>query len=291
MLCARECPDWCIYIEGHKYQAPPRREGGKPRQKNALDRFDIDYSLCMYCGICVEVCPFEALFWSPEYEYSEPHIADLLHDKEPSRRVDGDRARLRALRGRLRGRRSRRCPMIGTRCSPPSLDSSPRTSRSACIAAVMIVRRAPRRHHQERRARRPVPGARARRRRPRIFILLARRVRRHHPGARLHRRHRRAVPVRHHAHPGAARAARRPRHTSSAIDRRRRSRVLLAGVLGYVALRRLPRHAQFGWLRRRADAPTEVSDSIFSTYLIPFEVVSVLLLAALIGAIVLARRD
>jgi formate hydrogenlyase subunit 6/NADH:ubiquinone oxidoreductase subunit I len=26
----------------------------------------------MYCGICVEVCPFEAIFWSPEYEYSEP---------------------------------------------------------------------------------------------------------------------------------------------------------------------------------------------------------------------------
>jgi NADH-quinone oxidoreductase subunit I len=36
----------------------------------------------MYCGICVEVCPFDALFWSPEYEYSEPKIADLLHDKE-----------------------------------------------------------------------------------------------------------------------------------------------------------------------------------------------------------------
>ena len=103
MLCARSCPDWCIYIEGHKEKAPPRRPGGKPRQVNALDRFDIDYSLCMYCGICVEVCPFEALFWSPEYEYSEPRIADLLHDKDPPRRVDGDRARLRALRGRLRG--------------------------------------------------------------------------------------------------------------------------------------------------------------------------------------------
>ena len=76
-----QCPDWCIYIEGHKDMAPPRREGGKPRQKNALDRFDIDYSLCMYCGICVEVCPFDALFWSPEYEYSEARIADLLHDK------------------------------------------------------------------------------------------------------------------------------------------------------------------------------------------------------------------
>ena len=35
----------------------------------------------MYCGICVEVCPFDALFWSPEYEYSEVRIADLLHDK------------------------------------------------------------------------------------------------------------------------------------------------------------------------------------------------------------------
>ena len=36
----------------------------------------------MYCGICVEVCPFDALFWSPEFEYSEPRIADLLHDKD-----------------------------------------------------------------------------------------------------------------------------------------------------------------------------------------------------------------
>ncbi len=34
-----------------------------------------------------------------------------------------------------------------------------------------------------------------------------------------------------------------------------------------------------------------VSDSIFSTYLLPFEVVSLLLLAALIGAIVIARRE
>jgi NADH-quinone oxidoreductase subunit I len=82
MLCARECPDWCIYIEGHKEEIPPASEGGRVRTRATLDRFDIDYALCMYCGICVEVCPFDALFWSPEYEYSEHSIADLLHDKD-----------------------------------------------------------------------------------------------------------------------------------------------------------------------------------------------------------------
>src|ERR671919_2906431 len=54
MLCARECPDWCIYIEGHKEIQPPAREGGRTRSRAVLDRFDIDYALCMYCGICVE---------------------------------------------------------------------------------------------------------------------------------------------------------------------------------------------------------------------------------------------
>ncbi len=81
MLCARECPDWCIYIDSHKETIPATTPGGRDRQRNVLDRFAIDFALCMYCGICVEVCPFDALFWSPEYEYSEPHIADLLHDK------------------------------------------------------------------------------------------------------------------------------------------------------------------------------------------------------------------
>ncbi|MBI2705855.1 MAG: NADH-quinone oxidoreductase subunit J [Actinobacteria bacterium] len=43
--------------------------------------------------------------------------------------------------------------------------------------------------------------------------------------------------------------------------------------------------------RQLGQTTEQISDSIFSTYLVPFEVVSVLLLAALIGAIVLARRD
>ena len=81
MLCARECPDWCIYIDSHKETLPATTPGGRERQRNVLDRFAIDFSLCMYCGICVEVCPFDALFWSPEFEYAELDIRDLLHEK------------------------------------------------------------------------------------------------------------------------------------------------------------------------------------------------------------------
>jgi NADH-quinone oxidoreductase subunit I len=82
MLCARECPDWCIYIDSHKETIPATTPGGRERQRNVLDRFAIDFSLCMYCGICIEVCPFDALHWSPEFEYSELDIRDLLHEKQ-----------------------------------------------------------------------------------------------------------------------------------------------------------------------------------------------------------------
>ena len=81
MLCARECPDWCIYIDSHK-ETLPAVEGGRERQRNVLDRFAIDFSLCMYCGICIEACPFDALFWSPQFEYSELDIRELLHEKD-----------------------------------------------------------------------------------------------------------------------------------------------------------------------------------------------------------------
>jgi NADH-quinone oxidoreductase subunit I len=80
MLCSRECPDWCIYIDSHKDVVPPKEEGARARTRNVLDRFAIDFALCMYCGICIEVCPFDALFWSPEFEYSTYSIRELTHE-------------------------------------------------------------------------------------------------------------------------------------------------------------------------------------------------------------------
>jgi NADH-quinone oxidoreductase subunit I len=82
MLCARECPDWCICIEGHKEQQAPAEPGGRVRTRSVLDRFDIDFALCMYCGMCVEACPFDALFWSPEYDYAATAVSSLLHSRE-----------------------------------------------------------------------------------------------------------------------------------------------------------------------------------------------------------------
>ena len=81
MLCARECPDWCIYIESHK-ETVPAPDAGRPRVRNVLDRFAIDFSLCMYCGICVEVCPYDALFWSGEFGYPETDITAMTHERD-----------------------------------------------------------------------------------------------------------------------------------------------------------------------------------------------------------------
>ena len=81
MLCARECPDWCIYIDSHKEEVVVPG-AARARQRNVLDRFDIDFALCMYCGICIEACPFDALYWTPEFEYAELDIRDMLHDKD-----------------------------------------------------------------------------------------------------------------------------------------------------------------------------------------------------------------
>jgi NADH-quinone oxidoreductase subunit I len=79
--CSRECPDWCIYIESHKETHEPA-SGGRARSVKVLDRFAIDYALCMYCGICVEVCPFDALFWAPDFDYAEYDILSMTHEKE-----------------------------------------------------------------------------------------------------------------------------------------------------------------------------------------------------------------
>ena len=64
MICVRECPSWCISIDSHTEPISDLPATARERTQNVLDRFAIDWSLCMYCGICVEECPFDALEWA-----------------------------------------------------------------------------------------------------------------------------------------------------------------------------------------------------------------------------------
>jgi len=77
MLCVRECPTWCITLDSHTEEVtePGAR---RPKSVSVLDAFSIDYGLCMYCGICVEVCPFDALHWRPDFDYSAARREGLV---------------------------------------------------------------------------------------------------------------------------------------------------------------------------------------------------------------------
>lgn len=80
MICVRDCPAWCISIEAHQEVDESKMISGRgrARMKNVLDQFQIDYGLCMYCGICIEQCPFEALHWVSEHHTGVSRASQLV---------------------------------------------------------------------------------------------------------------------------------------------------------------------------------------------------------------------
>jgi len=90
LICENECPPKCIYI------VLERDENGKSLKRPKV--FDIDVSVCMNCGICVEVCPFDSIYMDGEYELSTPDRFDgLLFNKQRLARSTDYHAQLRPL--------------------------------------------------------------------------------------------------------------------------------------------------------------------------------------------------
>lgn len=80
-ICARECPTWCIQVESHPEPLPGSPPGPRQRTHNVLDSFTIDWARCMFCGICIEQCPYDALAWRNGDLEPSATASGLVHDR------------------------------------------------------------------------------------------------------------------------------------------------------------------------------------------------------------------
>jgi NAD(P)H-quinone oxidoreductase subunit I len=67
--CEKVCPAQCIRIE---------EEPGADAAKTWVSTFDIDFSRCMFCGLCVEVCQPASLMHTRQYEGAAYSLTDLV---------------------------------------------------------------------------------------------------------------------------------------------------------------------------------------------------------------------
>lgn len=66
--CVRICPSRCIRVEA---------EQAGNSSKMWVSRFDIDFSKCVFCGLCVEVCHSESLVHTRQFEGAAYHLKEL----------------------------------------------------------------------------------------------------------------------------------------------------------------------------------------------------------------------
>jgi NADH-quinone oxidoreductase subunit I len=69
--CAKICPSDCIVVEATKLP-------GMKKQRALV--FDVDYSLCSLCGLCIDVCPTLTLEWSKDFDRAHYTRDEWTHD-------------------------------------------------------------------------------------------------------------------------------------------------------------------------------------------------------------------
>ena len=73
--CAKYCPLGII-----KIVTSPSGESIPEGEKYAIDVFDIDIGRCMFCGLCVEACPYDALHMGSGFEEGTYQRENLVID-------------------------------------------------------------------------------------------------------------------------------------------------------------------------------------------------------------------